>query len=90
VNELHLTLVTENKAVAEIDSSSDQHVTLKVNDKDTWNAEGLLKLSAMLKGVATVLAAGVLLLFAFGADAEDMADWQKWVTFDVVEANEFP
>ena len=58
MNDLTMTLKTDSFAVAEVRSATDLHVTLKVAEADSWNAESLRKLSAMLAGVAGVLEAG--------------------------------
>lgn len=83
---LKINLKTDGFALAEVESATDKHVVLKIDGTDKWDADGLLKLSALLKGVAAILTASVLVLFSVGADAQDLSDWHKWVRFDAAEA----
>jgi hypothetical protein len=55
---LDMTLTTENLTRAEVKAASSQHVTLTLDQTEQWNAAGLLKLSAMLQGVAAMLKTG--------------------------------
>ena len=55
MRKLITTLRTENMSQAEVEAVSDLHVVLKIAQTDQWNAEGLLKLAAMLKGMAHAL-----------------------------------
>lgn len=57
MNDLTMTLKTDSFAVAEVRSTSDLHVALKIAETDQWNAGALRKLSAMLAGVAATLEA---------------------------------
>jgi hypothetical protein len=50
-----LTLEADNLAQATITSVSPHAVTIALDPEWTWNAEGLLRLSAALKGAAGVL-----------------------------------
>jgi len=53
-----MTLKTDSFAVAEVRSTSDLHVALKITETDQPNSASLLKLSAMLAGVAGMLRTG--------------------------------
>jgi hypothetical protein len=55
MNDLTMTLKTDSFAVAEVRSTSNLHVSLVIAKTDQWNAASLLKLSAMLAGVAGML-----------------------------------
>jgi hypothetical protein len=74
LNDLQVKLKAENCAIAEIKSVSDQHVILVVEATDKWNAEGLLKLSALLQGIAATLVAALMLGSALCGAADAVID----------------
>jgi hypothetical protein len=50
-----LNLVTESFSIATVQRVGHSTVTLAIDPEHHWNAEGLRKLAAALKGVAEVL-----------------------------------
>jgi len=86
LTDLLVSLKTDSMALARVEAVTEQHVTISIDGADKWNAEGLNKLAAMLKGVAATLVAGALLLGLM-----TMADATSWVpfNFNAAEAVEY-
>jgi hypothetical protein len=76
LTDLLVSLKTDSMALARVEAVTEQHVTISINGADKWNAEGLLKLAAMLKGVAATMVATTL-LFGFMMVA-DATSWSPW------------
>lgn len=74
MTDLQVKLKTETFAVAEVKAVSEQHVILVIEATDKWNAASLLKLSAMLQGVAATLVAALLLGSALCGAADAVID----------------
>lgn len=73
MTDLIVSLKTESMALARVEAVSENHVTIAIDAGDKWNAEGLLKLAAVLKGVAATIAAAVLILGSL--TVVDAIDW---------------
>lgn len=84
---LHVKLEADNLAIAEIASAGDRSVTMQIDGQDRWGAEGLLHLSAALKGIAAVLTATAILFFVTMVDAGDWAQWYGPVSVDAWEGD---
>jgi len=54
---LTMKLEADNLAQAEVTSASERAVYVKLDAREKWDAAGLLRLSAMLRGVAHTLEA---------------------------------
>lgn len=91
MNDLHVTLKTHSRAVATVDAVTEQHVTIAIEPTAQWNAEGLNKLAAMLKGVAATLAATALLVgFMTVADANDWTPWSHGFDAEAYTITDIP
>jgi hypothetical protein len=54
---LHVKLEGDNLAQAEVTSVSERAVYVKLDPTERWDAQGLLRLSAMLRGIVSTLSA---------------------------------
>lgn len=67
--DFQVALKSDTFALAQVASVSDERVIIDINPQDHWDAASLLKLAAMLKGVAAVLATTALLFASsFGSE----------------------
>lgn len=57
MKEFHVKLKADNLAIAEIALVGEHSVNVRIDSEDRWDAEGLLRLSDILKGVAATLVA---------------------------------
>ena len=78
VNHMEIKFKADNFAVAEVTTLSEQHVSLKLDATDKWDAAGLLKLSALLKGVAAALVASMVILGLM-----TVADATDWIPYNM-------
>lgn len=87
MNQLLVSLKTDSMAIARVEAVTEQHVTIVIDGSDKWNAEGLNKLAALLKGVAATMVATALLFgFLTVADATDWSPWQSGGTAEAYYA----
>lgn len=68
---LNVKLEADNLAEAHIVTSGPNSVHVKIEPTDRWDAEGLMRLSALLKGVAATLVATTALLLMCGVGDAD-------------------